>query len=428
MATLISFGKHRIFFVLLFGEIFMCQQARASEPDDPAPWRPRVIPSAVRTNAETIRGMAQKFSYTDADRDALLAVSLSLPPVEATGILKDYCARHKVKEGKPDIVWAHAVFCLGLVHTKDARDTLIRFWSEWDRQLEKKEVTFTVKDLVDELNPLGVIADALRFYLDDDTVRKWVYEVNAPKLITDLRKARTSSDGTINVNQIFRRVPREYLIRSLYSWLIIDSVDGHQTVRPETITVDYFLGIPTVTNLSRSASNVVTLAKELPVIRPEVTEGQWYEMRQSTRDTVLDDVSARLGIPLARIIYQTYLKEKMVDDGAKTDLRLWLICLGGYLETSTRNGVFLPEQQDMECLETALRYFSDMKEGFMRSMGCRMIFAVTGYFPDQMTGEMASLLKNLQPLVSDADRQNIKVMVEGNRRKIADRGMEKETR
>jgi hypothetical protein len=192
------------------------------------------------------------------------------------------------------------------------------------------------------LNPLGVIADALRFYLDDDTVRKWVYEVNAPKFIAALRKARISSNGTINVNQIYRRVPREYLIRSLYSWLIIDSVDGQQIVRPEMITVDYFFGIPSASNLFRSVSNVVTLAKELPVIRPEVTEGQWYEMRQSPWDTILDDVSARLGIPLARIIYQSYLKGKMVKDEVKADLRLWLICLGGVSRDINSQGCISP--------------------------------------------------------------------------------------
>jgi hypothetical protein len=82
----------------------------------------------------------------------------------------------------------------------------------------------------------------------------------------------------------------------------------------------------------------------------------------------------------------------------------------------------------MECLETALRYFNDMKEGFMSNMGCRMIYAVSGYFPDQMTEEMAKLLKNLQPLISDADRHNVKVLVEGNRRKIIDRERGKETK
>ena len=376
-----------------------------------APWRPRLVPDDVLIkDVNSVRQSIQTFSYTAADGDTLISLSLLFPADEATRILKQYLSAYSMKTSNKDLQWARAVFCLGLVHTKEAKEYLLMLWRDCDQDLASGKVKVPISGGEGDYdNFLAPIADSLRFYLDDPNMQSWVYQRAGE--IMDIPQSTPVRD----LNASCRRAGRSKLVLALYTWLIVDSASENRNLH-RLITEDYFFSLPQDIDYAKSAASVVNIASRLKDWYPDMSEREWMKMRRQYTDSCLDDVVRRLGTPLASAIWEQYLGSHIgVSKVSKgSELRLWWITLQSYGNAiSKKKGELSIDAKEDMFLNEACVYFERLPKGFWTDVCIEGLYAIACYFPDSNESPSIQTIRDLaNRRLSEQARQSVLLRVQ----------------
>lgn len=389
MATLIRF-------LIVFGSAWCFTVAsEAFDPDMPSPWRPRGLPSFVASNEISfVQSNITRWSYTKDDNDLLLGAAMLLPKEDAADVLAKYISAYRLPNKPTDLAWSRAVYCLGIVQSDVALRQLFHLWDEYDLGQKSGKYNYKFSSLGEEVNPTGVIADALRLYLWKPEVQAW-----AKDRISEMDQFPITSASDLNL--LNRKGARAYLLTAWYSWLIIDSWAGKRD-----FTQDIFYVSPEVVDYSKAAKAVADITRELQPLFATMAEQDWQLIRRSIRDSGLDLVVNRLGSPLSFAIYKHYLSGALDKKNDPIILRLWLLALGGSLyEAVSQNE--LPLNADRESLlKNGYAYFGNLPAGYIREMGLGLLYSVSCYLPpdDQQSTD---LKRSLGLSLSESQRTSI---------------------
>ena len=398
---------------LLFGVFMVQSTAFGFRKIGVAPWRPL---EAVRIPSEPNEAKAgeliEKLTYSTADADHICDITLALEPNEATIFLQDYIAKYSKENQLTDNTWGRAVFCLGLVQTEEAKNELLRLWDIYDQRLASGQIKVRVRDVGKSLPPLGVIGDALHFYLWDGQIRQW--------FIRRIKEAEKLPKGNyLEFAKSSRRSNRFWLLRDLYRWDIIESVDNEPVVTPEKLTGHYpFANRYAVKNISRSAENVVYWVKKLQPLHADITKEQWMKIRSSEWEYRLDSVAIRLGKTLALALWNRYL-EKNNTDISSFKHRLWLISLWTYLHHFIRmpKSLWTTGEKDNLFLRDATAYVAQLPDGHIRKLSLGALFKISCYAPEYIENEQIKQIRELSnKFLSENERKGIIRNVENNKR------------
>jgi len=396
---------------LLFGGFMVQSTASGFEKIGIAPWRPLEAPRIPSEPNEAKAGeFIEKLTYSTADSDHILTITFLLEPNEASNFLCDYINKYSKKHKLTDIGWGRVVFCLGLVQTEQAKNELLRLWDIYDQRLASGQIKVRLRDVGKSLPPLGVIGDALHFYLWDGQIRQW--------FIRRIKEAEKLPKGKyLEFAKSSRRSNRFWLLRDLYRWDIIESVDNEPVVTPEKLTGHYpFANRYAVKNIWKSAENVVYWVKKLQPLHADMTEKQWMKIRSSEWEYRLDSVAIRLGKPLALALWNRYL-EKNNTDIASFKHRLRLISLWTYL--FPLNSSWVPDEKDNLFLRDAIAYVAQLPKGHIRKLSVGALFKISCYAPEYIENEQIKQIRELSnKFLSENERKGIIRNVENNKRSI----------
>jgi len=356
-------------FLVAFGFAWgLAMASEAFDPNMPSPWRPRSLPPFVASNqVSVVQSKIARWTYTEIDNDLLLGAAMLLPKEKATDVLAKYIDAHNSRNMPMDLAWSRAVYCLGIVQTDTALRELFRLWDEYDLGQKSGKYKYGFSSLGKEVNPTGVIADALRLYLWKPEVQVWTKD-----RINEIDKFSIVS--TMDLNQLNRKGARTYLLTAWYSWLIIDSWAGKRD-----FTQDIFYLSPEVTDYSKAAKAVTDIVHDLQPLAATMSKQDWQLMRRSIRDSGLDLVVNRLGSPLSFAIYKQYLSESPDKEIDPITLRLWMLALGGSLyEAVSQNELSLNADREA-LLKSGYVYFSNLPAGYIREMGLGLLYSISCY-------------------------------------------------
>lgn len=375
-------GTIRATHITLLGMLLILTRATyGATPLRMAPWRPHQVPdSVVEKDVDSVRQSIGKFSYTESDGDTLVALSLLLPPDEATDVLMKYYCTYREKTSEKDMHWARVAFCFGLARTERGREHLMALWDECDRDLASGKLRVRLLGNEEGLkNVLSPIADGLRFYMDDANVQSWVY--NRAEEISEIEQPYPVRD----LNASCRRVARSKLVLALYTWLIIDSANEDKDLS-RRVTVDYLCSLAKKLDYDKSATAVVDIAKRSKAVSKQVfkmSKEDWGKLRASPVESMLESVACRLGAPLAISIWQEYLAKPSglpkASDGLRA--RLWTTCVWAYVSSVRRKQVNMDTKHD-QFLKDACGYFTRAPTGPVVDMFIEALYIVACHFPD----------------------------------------------
>jgi len=168
-------NRYFCYSLIVFFTIGIWSDSFGSIAFDPFPWRPTKSFEIIKDpDQKVINNLKGEISYTKSDDEVLWTLIFSLSPDQSTQFLKGYIKKYKWKKNDTDLIWARAVYGLGLAQTEAAQDELLRLWNFHDRRLQRWTFNFFGKETRwRRTPPLAVIGDALHFYLDDAEIREW---------------------------------------------------------------------------------------------------------------------------------------------------------------------------------------------------------------------------------------------------------------
>lgn len=339
-------------------------------------WRPMAIPNIAKTNSTvTTQAIKDTLTYADGDEDKVLALAFRLPKADAVSTLCQYIERYEKDNSLTGQAWGRAVFCLGLVQTELARNYLYKLWERHDQRLKLQKKPLKITDMSRSVSPLSVIGDALHFYLSEEGTRKWFLE-----RISEAERMPLSTE--FQMPSFRRKIDRDDLIRHLYRWDLIESVDGEFLLPRDSnkvLRIYPLLPAYQVENIQLSADRLVHFVKNLPPLRLDATEGQWCELRRPVKEFALSSTAAPLGMPLALAIWGKYLHQSgtTIDNGQR--YKLWMTTLWASYHglLSTEVGKWVPNSEQRSLLDDALAYAGNLPQGHLRYLATKALWGVT---------------------------------------------------
>jgi transcription termination factor NusB len=377
------------------------------------PWRPTKLlewpkdPNTVKANS-----MIGNLTYSIKDSEILFEITILLPPENATYFLISYIDQYTAAQHVTDKAWSSAVFCLALTQSELAKNKLLNLWDEYDRRLANGQIKVKPEDINKYLSPLHVIGDSLHLYLYDKDVRIWflrkIDEVKTIPLPQKLDLAKHS-----------RKQSRIQLNTLLYHWDIIESVDMENVITPRKIMFDYIYSNKSVKNINISAEKVLIWARKLPPINAKISEMEWISNRRSGMGPKLDFVCARLGKPLSIALWKQYLSDGGISDSDK--LRIWLISLSTYLRYCFHqlktNDVLIPDKQESQYLQDALKNILKLPEGHIRKLLMSALYSISLYGSETSKNEsVINIRKAALEILDESTRQQFITITNNNKK------------
>lgn len=358
-------------------------------------WRPSEPPNMPTVQDEKRAAkLADEIDYSNDDMERLWVISTNRNPDRAADFLIDYIAKYEAAHAVPELLWARAIFCLGLTRTDEAGKHLQQLWDRYDQRLasgdwpEEPTSRFTVR-------PLTVIGDALHFSLHKENIREWFND--RIKETVELEQRNPGDRAAL-----LRLRDRTSLAFSLYRWDLVDSATTGAVLLPERLTAFDPFGSCSVDNISRSAERVVFWARKLHPIKVDTTEQEWVATRKSHVETKFDYVAASLGRPLALALWSEYLQDSKVTGIKDVEHRLWLTAIGCLMASVMEQGSWTPDLREQAFLESARVYVQDLPAGYLPRTQAIGLMKMTYYMPGNQMGDLIARVRAL-PQLSEND-------------------------